>query len=187
MKCLNESVKNFNMIDKQAFCMDQLFTSISPLVDDAKIIGSQLSKRVLQDVRSFFDGANLRSSRPEISLSNRKVFNAALYETLRKALAEQADADIAFAWRVFNADFVVSDNFGLKEKRPSAIWLVYRSRLFDLAHSLEFKQPIFKIHRAQIGVRQKKMKKKVKRATTSDQTNMISSRIKVKNKRSKKP
>ena len=41
-----------------------------------------------------------------------------MYEMLKKALGDQADAHIAYAWKVFLNDFLNTDVLGLREKRP---------------------------------------------------------------------
>jgi len=47
-----------------------------------------------------------------------KTFQNSLYEMLRKALGEQVDPEMAFAWRVFLFDFITPDILSLKERRP---------------------------------------------------------------------
>lgn len=41
-----------------------------------------------------------------------------LYEMLKRALSDSADYETTFAWRVFLADPITQDPFGLKERRP---------------------------------------------------------------------
>jgi hypothetical protein len=47
-----------------------------------------------------------------------QIFQASLYEMLRKALAESCDYESAYAWRVFLMDAITSDPLLLREKRP---------------------------------------------------------------------
>jgi hypothetical protein len=142
MKNLSECVKNFNNNQKQTSCFEQLFTSTSPLMEDLKAANAQspISRRVLSE-----------------------VLNSALYETLRKALVDQVDADTAFAWRVFNNDYNITDTFGLREKRPSKCKKVI-DHLFK--HHLLINNLSLKIHQAQVGVQQRNLKKKLRKLPT---------------------
>lgn len=96
-KCLNEAIKNFSDPDKQKASMDLLFARISPLTDDYRFNkdSPELSSRSLYD-----------------------TFQSSLYEMLRKALSDSADADMAYAWKTFMFDATSNDLFLLKDKRP---------------------------------------------------------------------
>lgn len=77
--------------------MDVLFARISPLTE------------------------NYRFNNDSIELSSRNLydtFQSSLYEMLRKALSDSADADMAYAWKTFMFDTTSNDLFLVKDKRP---------------------------------------------------------------------
>lgn len=100
VKSLGEAAKNFSDASRQKQLLEQLDLSMSPLPDT----------RFIREKKKQEGGISKRNLA--------ESFNLAVYEMLKKALGEQVDAELAFAWKVFLNDHVNVDVLNLKDRRP---------------------------------------------------------------------
>lgn len=129
MKTLSEAIKNFSDREKQRESMELLYASISPLSDecfnDVNPNNVRLTKRTLLEVTVYMKYLRKFPFQLLNKLKKQKVFQNSLYEMLRKALGNAADADMTFAWKTFMLDTSPTDIFRLKEKRPGFCFYLF--------------------------------------------------------------